>query len=806
MLFSAEFNAGSVEILGRKAKCNCGCSRMKWSRQPSNERGQKTKRVWHGERAVLNDVMKRILFSVAALAAVISLSSCATKNASQTGKMPAYNAGRAPAVSSTEPLPAFASASWPLMFSEGSETYTIFEPQSDSWDGHELTARSAVGIRLSDQTQPIYGTISFKAITLVDKTKQTATLAAVKIESVDFPSAHGQTQDYLAVLRKEFPKRARPLPIDHLESGLAISEQHPKSEPLNNTPPKVIIATGPAVLVSIDGPPIWRTVPGTDLSRAINTRVLLLNDQSGKYYLHLFDGYLEASSLDGRWSVASQRPPGSEIAERLAVDSAGTDLMEGEGDNDTQTTPSLKTSLTPDVFVETAPAELITFSGPPQFAPISGTELVYAANTSANVFKLLTDQQNYILISGRWYSAPSLNGPWRFVPGNQLPRDFAGIPDTSPKENVKASVPGTQQAQEALIANSIPEGASVPRDSRMDDPVVDGSPQLAPIQDTLLHYVINSSTPIIEVNPKLWYACQNGVWYVSGSVNGPWVAATYVSPAIYTIPTTSPLHYLTYVQVYGSSPDAVYEGYTPGYLGTEVADDGTVVYGTGYYYAPWVGAYWYGWPCTWGYGFDYCWTPWWGWSYSCGCGWGCWGWGPIWWGFFPPFPFFGGFGRHHHDGSGGRFWANRGNTGANLYRHDGPFSGAERNGQFVRLGGDYGRAYNSRTGQIAAGQPGRVRNVSGGAWDPTRGLERYNGYRQAGGENIGRGPGVYGMSRGFNGSPRSGGFYRESGGYAHGGGGGGHGGGGGGGHDGGGGGGGGHGGGGGGGGGGSHGK
>ena len=29
-------------------------------------------------------------------------------------------------------------------------------------------------------------------------------------------------------------------------------------------------------------------------------------------------------------------------------------------------------------------------------------------------------------------------------------------------------------------------------------------------------------------------------------------------------PADSPLHYLAYVQVYGSTPDVVYEGYTPG--------------------------------------------------------------------------------------------------------------------------------------------------------------------------------------------------------------------------------------------------
>ena len=203
---------------------------------------------------------------------------------------------------------------------------------------------------------------------------------------------------------------------------------------------------------------------------------------------------------------------------------------------------------------------------------------------------------------------------------------------------MKASVPGTQQATEALIANSIPQSTAVARTNQMAAPQFDGAMQLAPIAGTPLHYIVNSATPIIEVDSQTWYACQDGVWYSASTASGPWTVATSVPPVIYTIPPSSPLHYLTYVQVYGASPNEVYEGYTPGYMGTEVADDGTVVYGTGYDYNPWIGTVWYGPPVTWGWGFDDCWTPWWGWGFDCGFGWG-WGWG--WGGCFSTSPVLG---------------------------------------------------------------------------------------------------------------------------------------------------------------------
>jgi len=654
--------------------------------------------------------MKRHLVSLLSISALVCLSSCATKNL----EMPEATA--APQSDETMPGNPAITADWPFIFSSGGVTYSIFEPQCDSWNGHDFIGRSAVAVQVAGQPQPIYGTIGLSAITLVDKNAGTVQLADTKITSADFPAARAQTKAFLAALRVLPQQRVPALSLERVQGSLTLPPiAH--TQRLNNTPPIIITATRPAVLVSIDGPPVWRPVQGTSLQRAINTRVLLLQDASGRYYLHLFDGYLQANSLEDKdWRVATTIPDGAALAQEQALTAGSVDLMRGNPDAVTGVEPSLSTSAIPDVYVSTAPAELITFSGAPEFAPIPGTDLIYADNTSGNVFKLLTDQQNYILLSGRWYRGPSLNGPWQFVPGNDLPRDFANIPDDSPKENVKASVPGTSQAREALVANSIPQSAAVPLNQKMQDAGVDGSPQLAPIEGTPLHYVVNSETPIIEVDPQLWYACQDGVWYFSTSVNGPWSVATYVPPVIYTIPASSPLHYLTYVQVYDSDQDDAYDGYTPGYMGTEVADDGTVVYGTGYDYQPWIGSVWYCPPITWGYGFGPCWTPWCGWGFNCGFGWGCGYPGFGWWACNPPFPFWGGYhgfhgyGRHGWGGPDREGWAN---TGANFY-HKGDFAG---HGFGTGTRG-FGYAYNSRTGQLAGGQWAHVQNVRGSAWNP----------------------------------------------------------------------------------------
>ena len=219
-----------------------------------------------------------------------------------------------------------------------------------------------------------------------------------------------------------------------------------------------------------------------------------------------------------------------------------------------------------------------------------------------------------------------MNGPWQFVDGEKLPGDFAKIPLNNPKSEVLATVPGTPQAQEAVIANSIPQTAEVKRDEATLEAKYDGQPQFQAVPDTPLQYAVNTPTPVIRVDAGSYYAVQEGVWFVGGSPAGPWAVATSVPTVIYTIPTASPIHYVTYVRIYRYTPTVVYVGYTPGYMGTCYSPWGTVVYGTGWYYRPWVGSVWLGYPWTYGFGVHLGWNTWSGWNF--GFGWG--GYRPPW--------------------------------------------------------------------------------------------------------------------------------------------------------------------------------
>lgn len=631
---------------------------------------------------------------------------------------------------------------WPRQFSSGDTALTVYQPQLDSWDGRSLQSHAAVSVRPRGATDSTFGVIWISARTGVDKENRLVDLEEIELPKASFPSAPGNESAYLDMFRRELPKRSRTIALDRLEASLAILEERRKALalPLRNDPPRILFSKVPAILVSVDGVPVYRAIPGTSLERVLNTRPLLVREASGIHYLHLFDGWMRASAVDGPWSVA-ENPP-AELAravDALRRSEQPVDLLEGEvpeaaagvsAGPSAPAKPSLAKGPVPAVFVATSPAELLVTEGEPDWAPVDGAGLLYVKNTTGNVFKDLADQRTYILISGRWYRGTFETGPWEYVPGGKLPADFASIPDDSPKENVKASVPGTPQAAEALIANEIPQTAKVDRKAtEMTPPEYDGEPTLAPIEGTPLQYVVNASLPVIVVNGSTWYTVENGVWFVAESPDGPWAVADKVPPVIYSIPPSSPLHYVTYVRVYDASADSVSVGYTPGYTGTVIDDDGLVVYGTGYAYPPWIGSVWYGPPVTWGLGFGLAWTPWWGWSFDVGFGWGWGWWGRGWvWGCLPP-PWWGPIGWGWR-GGGWRWPGDARSTRIVPWRAGGwnAASGSlyRRWGSTVRMSprpalagapierhpiGIYGRAYNSRTGALSAGQRAEVRNA-----------------------------------------------------------------------------------------------
>ena len=531
---------------------------------------------------------------------------------------------------------------WPRQLASEDNTFSIFQPQYERWQGNRLEGRAAVAVENQASPQPKYGVMWFAARSEVDKETRMVALEDLTVSKVNFPTVPDGGSAYLTALRQTLAAQPLTIALDRLQSDVEVTrvENPGRVVPVKNDPPRIFVSEGPALLVRIDGEPVLRTVTGTGLLRVINTRVLLLLDQSaGRYAFWLMNRWLGASTLEGPWTPLDNPPASLDTAKQAAVQSGEVDLLTDPASDLKQL---LQRGTVPTIYVTTVAAELIVIRGRPSPAPVADIEILQITNTDSDLFLYTPEGAYYALLSGRWFRATSLQGPWEFVASGKLPQDFAKIPESHPKGAVLASVSGTPQARQAVISNDIPQTATISRSQAAVTVKYDGQPQLKAIDGTPLQQVANASIPVIQVTPSSYYALQNGVWFVGPGATGPWAAATTVPNVIYTIPASSPLHYVTYAYVYGSTPEVVYTGYTPGYMGTVVAPGPSVVYGTGYVYPGWVGSFWYPAPVTWGWGpfalgfgvgvftgfaFGFgvgAWGGWYGgWGWHGGC---CWGW------------------------------------------------------------------------------------------------------------------------------------------------------------------------------------
>ncbi len=642
---------------------------------------------------------------------------------------------------------------WPRKSVSGANSFSVYQPQIEQWQGNRLEARAAVAITDGQSKQTSYGVLWFTARTEIDKINRLVVMADFRITKVSFPGAADKANLYQSLIEQQVPKAGEVIALDRLLADLASTqaEEQTAAYQLKNDPPQIFFSTRPAILVLIDGSPVLGPVKDALFKRVINTRVLILQDESkSKFYLHLMDGWMEAATVTGPWVVAESVPADLNKALTVAAETRQVDLLDGAaagGDKKPSLKEAAHADALPTIYTSLGPAELLQTQSDPQVAVIEGTHLFYVTNTENDIFVDTAAHDHYVLLSGRWFRSKSMRGPWEFVPGGNLPADFARIPPTHVKANALVSIPGTPQAKEALIANDIPQTATITRSEAKLQVIYDGQPQFKSIESTTLKYAVNTRTPVIAISANSYYAVQSGVWFVAASPTGPWTVATSVPAVIYTIPPSSPVHNVTYVKVYGSTPQIVYVGYTPGYYGTVVSSTNVVVYGTGWYYPPYVGAAWYGWSYTYGYGVGFAWSTS-GWSVAYGVGYG-------WSTYYYPAPWYAGAAGYYAYGgvaaanvygqwgnvaySGTRAaWANSytGNygkggvysgvntaTGTRYYGRGGTNTNVYT-GTTVTGGG--GVAYNPNTGRISAGQAASVSNAyTGNAAAGARGIS-YN--------------------------------------------------------------------------------
>jgi hypothetical protein len=472
--------------------------------------------------------------------------------------------------------PTLISATWPHEITVSGGKVMVYEPQAISWANHTtLTVRAAVAVTPAGAPGPILGTIELSGTTAVDMGSQMVTFAQPSLLSSNFPSLDTNQAIKLQTGITNF-LAAMPPKLIPLDTILISLNETPAPAALNNTPPAVFYSARPASLLVFDGEPTLAPIGGTGLSFAVNTNWDVVYDgpDGGTWYLLNQGSWLVSQSATGPYEPAGALPA---AFSRIPSDANFAALRKNVPGK-----PFAATDV-PTIFVSTKPAEIIVTTGAPTFTPVPGTALQSVANTGATLFRYAPNNLYYYLVSGRWFSAPSLYGPWTFATPN-LPPDFSLLSPTGQFGNLLPSVPGTAPAQAAVLKAQIPVQASLSRQTAKLAVTYVGAPTFAPIPGTALRYATNTTYQVILSGGK-YYACYQGAWFMAPAPTGPWVLASLVPAEIYTIPPSSPVYNVTYVKVYSTTPTAVTYGYTAGYMMGFVTA-GILVYGTGYYYPP----------------------------------------------------------------------------------------------------------------------------------------------------------------------------------------------------------------------------
>jgi hypothetical protein len=645
-------------------------------------------------RRTRHGAVREVAAVVTALGFVLAQASPLTY-AQGTAKAPAPKSGAVKSAAASEPV----DGGWPRTYTTpAGASMTMYQPQVASWpDQRRVVLYAAVSYTPRGAKAPAFGTLKVESDTSVALDQRLVSFSEFKVTESNFPTlSKDQNRDLLAEVTASVPGEERFMALDRVLANIDQSQIIPRNvEGVKADPPAVFFSKTPAILVNIDGDPIWGPITGNDLQFAVNTNWDLFQHAPTKtYYLLATDTWLKATDLRGPWAYAGKLPDSfSKLAGDPNFESVKAALPGKKIDPD----------KAPRVFVSTTPAELILLRGAPSYVAVqpAGT-LLWVSNTESDLFRMGKAGPVYFLVAGRWFSAPDFGGPWTFATPS-LPAEFARIPLEHPRSRVLASVPGTQQAAEAVLLAQIPQTAAVKKDLKAPDVIYQGQPEFQPVEKTSVSRAVNTDKDIIKVG-DMYYMCFQGVWFMGSSPTGPWSVTSSVPGQIYEIPISSPSYPVTQVTVQESHDDTVVFATALAFTGLMVAF-GCAVWGTGYYYPPyvWHGAYpvYYPHYPTYGYGAAY--NPWTG-SYARGAV---------------------AYGPYGGAGVGARYNPSTGvyTRGAAAY---GPYGSAA-----------VGRAYNERTGTYARGA------VASGPYGSRGAAQAYNPRTGAYGQTR-QGSSVYG--------------------------------------------------------------
>ncbi len=356
-----------------------------------------------------------------------------------------------------------------------------------------------------------------------------------------------------------------------------------RADGLMNIWPRILVSTGPAILIRVDGDPIMSPIPGTELQFVANTDWdIFFHTTVYRYFLRISRTWYESFSLVGPWTERrTPLPRGFDAIPKEHPRSHVRRFLNSR---------PMRADERPYVYVATEPATLILIQGEPRLQAIPGTRFSWVTNTQADLF--VARDGILLLNEGRWFAARTLEGPW-VGRGSLGPAELAGLGANHPKGHVRTHLPETKEHEEALRDAESVVILSMDRQHTFTLAFPEAPEKVAITRN--LSYLRNAPQDILAFKDR-YYCIRDGAWFVATSPKGPWVVSRAIPEEIARLPASCPVYHVRFCAILNYTPTTVTFAYSPGYEG-RFFDGSGIVYGTGFSYpGKMLGAVYYGFP------------------------------------------------------------------------------------------------------------------------------------------------------------------------------------------------------------------
>jgi hypothetical protein len=191
----------------------------------------------------------------------------------------------------------------------------LYQPQVASWDNQKhLVAFAAVSYAAKADAQPAIGTIKIEADTSVAVTERLVSFRQMKLVETNFQTVPtAQVREIAASINTLMTDEERVIALDRVLANVDKSHIAAKNvDGIKADPPTILFSKTAAVIVILDGEPIWSPIKENDLKFAVNTNWdLFQHGPTSTYYLRNDASWLKAADIKGPWSPAGALPASS---------------------------------------------------------------------------------------------------------------------------------------------------------------------------------------------------------------------------------------------------------------------------------------------------------------------------------------------------------------------------------------------------------------------------------------------------------------------------------------------------------------